>query len=121
MKKIVVSMLLVAVAGCASSGSGGGGGSYVGLDKSCENWLDNNLGLGYYALVSWAHGYLQSQVDVLLAAEKRSGNPVQGITEGEIAARLNSYCNANPRGAMPPTLQAWAKELMAGSGRTGSR
>lgn len=120
MKKIVLSMLLLAVTGCASSGSGGGS-SYVGLDKSCENWLDNNEGLGYYALVSWAHGYLQSQVDVLMAAEKRSGNPVQDITEKEMAARLNSYCNANPRGAMPPTLQTWAKELVAGSGRAGSR
>lgn len=120
MKKIVLSMMLLAVTGCASSGSGSGG-SYIGLDKSCENWLANNEGLGYYALVSWAHGYLQSQVEVLMAAEKRSGNPVQGITEREVAARLNSYCNANPRGAMPSTLQAWAKELVAGSGRPGAR
>lgn len=119
-RRAVTVLLLLAVTGCASSGSGNGG-VYIGLDKSCQNWLGNNEGMGYYALVSWAHGYLQSQVEVMMEKEKLTGDPVKGIAEQAIAGRLNDYCNANSGGSMTTALRAWARELVARSRQSGAQ
>jgi hypothetical protein len=50
-----------------------------------------------------------------MAQQKLTTNPMNGLQEKQLASRLNSYCNANPRGSMPPALQAYAKDLVAQS------
>jgi hypothetical protein len=117
MRRLLVPWLFLMLAACASQTSGGSQSSGqnwgFGLDKSCENWLDNNMGLGYYALISWAQGYLHAQVEILMAQQKLTTDPMKSLQEKQLASRLNTYCNANPRGNMPPALQAYAKELVA--------
>ena len=120
MGKALAMTFLLVLTGCASSGTGNGGFD-IGLDKSCQNWLANNEGMGYYALVSWAHGYLQSQVEVLLEKEKLAGDPIKGITEKAVAGRLNDFCSANPGGSMTTALRGWARELVGRIRPSGAR
>jgi hypothetical protein len=120
MGKALAMVFLRVVSGCASSGTGNGG-IYIGLDKSCQNWLANNEGMGYYALVSWAHGYLQSQVEVMMEKEKLAGDPIKGITEKAVAGRLDDYCNANSGASMTTALRGWARELVGRIRQSGAR
>ena len=85
------------------------------IGRTCESWMSGRKGLDYYMMMNSAEEYLKGQVAVLREERGVAKDPMQGLTDKDIARRLDQYCPRNPKVTMEAALDAYASELVGGS------
>jgi hypothetical protein len=85
------------------------------IGRTCESWMSGRRGLDYFMMMNSAEDYLKGQVSALREARGVAKDPMQGLTDKDIARHLDQYCPRNPKDPLESALDVYASELVGGS------
>jgi hypothetical protein len=85
------------------------------IGRTCESWVNGRKGLDYFMMTSSSEDYLKGEVAALREARGVTRDPMQGVTDKDIARHLDEYCPRNLREPLERALDVYASALVGGS------
>ncbi len=82
------------------------------LVTSCGTWTKERKGLTYFLMADKAEEFLRDEVDALRKAQNLGADPMQDVTEKQIAEWMDKYCAEHPNETMQDASKAYAAELV---------
>jgi tetratricopeptide (TPR) repeat protein len=82
------------------------------LVTSCGTWAKERKGLTYFLMADKVQEFLREEVDALRSAQNLAADPMQDVTEKQIAGWMDTYCAERPEASMRDAANAYAAELV---------
>lgn len=82
------------------------------LVTTCGTWAKERKGLTYFLMADKAQEFLREEVDTLRNAQNLAADPMQDVTEKQIAEWMDKYCAERPEASMRDAANAYAAELV---------
>ncbi|HEX6827603.1 MAG TPA: hypothetical protein VF104_01350 [Burkholderiales bacterium] len=83
--------------------------------RTCQSWVGGRKGLDYYMMMNSSEEYLKGRVEELRQARGVTRDPLQGVSDKDIAKQLDEYCPGNLTQPLESVLDAYADRLVGGS------
>jgi hypothetical protein len=85
------------------------------IGRTCDSWVKGRKGLDYYLMMNSSGEYLRGKVDELRQQRGVTKDPLQGVSDKDIARQLDEHCPGNLNQPLETALDVYADRLVGTS------